>query len=100
MNIDRIVDGLSVPSRHDHRHGDSGPGTGVEDDAVAGQHAGLRHGESTQRPMTLPPYGLEAYAVLRWPDRIVRCDVERSEGPDPVPVGGGVLVLLRAVGDP
>jgi hypothetical protein len=57
--------------------------------------AAVRHGEETERPMTLPPYGLEAYAALRWPERRVRCAFAGASDAA-LRAGDDVLVLLEA----
>ena len=70
------------------------PGSVLELDATPPPGAAVRHGEATERPMTLPPYALEAYAELRWPERRVRCTIDGAPDAEPR-AGEDLLVLLQ-----
>ena len=71
------------------------PGSVLELDATPPPGAAVRHGEATERPMTLPPYALEAYAELRWPERRVRCTI--AGAPDAtLRASEDLLVLIQA----
>jgi len=71
------------------------PGSVLELDATPPPGAAVRHGEATERPMTLPPYALEAYAELHWPERRVRCAIDGAADAA-LREGDDVLVLLTA----
>ena len=62
-------------------------------DARPPEGAAVRHGEATQRRLTLPPYGLEAYAALALPQRALRF-LLLGEEPEARPEPGEVLVRL------
>jgi hypothetical protein len=71
------------------------PGSVLTIDPTPPPGAAVRHGEETERPMTLPPYGLEAYAELRWPERRVRCTFAGADDAA-LRAADDVLVLLEA----